>query len=75
MMFNPNYVNMDYYNQPQIQQQIAQHNHQQTQEVANAVKAMKDLCDAISKIDEAHQPMAFSACLAVMVDKGVFNNK
>lgn len=66
-MFNPTYVNRNYYNQ--IQTQINQYNFQQNIEVGNAVKATHDLCNAIKKMDEAHQQKAFYACLAEMAQE------
>lgn len=66
-MFNPTYVNRDYYNQ--IQAQINQYNFQQNIEVGKAMKAMYDLCDALKKMDESHQQEAFCACLAVMAQE------
>lgn len=63
-MFNPQYVNPTYYNQ--MQAQIAQYQLQQNVEVAKAVKAMRDMCKAVKKMDDQHQQEAFMACLGVM---------
>lgn len=63
-MFNPQYVNQQYYNS--IREEIIKHNHEQNKEVANAVKAMHDLCEAVKKLDSQHQQTAFYACLAEM---------
>ncbi|MBQ8787987.1 MAG: hypothetical protein IJZ58_00510 [Oscillospiraceae bacterium] len=61
-IFNPQYVNISYLNQLRAYQ-YEQH---QTQEVANAVHAVHDLCEAIKQLDDAHQQQAFAACLAEM---------
>ncbi len=61
-MFNPQYVNLEYYRQ--IEQ--LQYEARQTEEVAKAVKAIHDLCEAVKHMDDRHQQIAFSACLAEM---------
>ena len=61
-MFNPQYVILEYYRRIEQMQYQAQQN----EEVANAVKAIHDLCEAIIKLDNQHQQIAFSACLAEM---------
>lgn len=60
-MFNPTTVNPQYYDS--IRAQIIQANWEQQREIANAVKAIHDLCGAIKKIDANHQQEAFYACL------------
>jgi len=45
-MFNPQYVNRQYLQQLQIQ-----HDYEQRQEIANAVKAIHDYFDAARKIE------------------------
>lgn len=62
-MFNPQYVNPQYYNS--VKGKIAEE-HEQSEEVANAVKAIQDLCKAVKKLDSQHQQTAFYACLAEM---------
>ncbi|MBQ6022274.1 MAG: hypothetical protein IJL25_05040 [Clostridia bacterium] len=61
-MFNPQYVNPQYYqairNQPQQTDPV-----EQAKEIANAVKAIHDLCEAVKKIDAQYQQSAFNACL------------
>lgn len=52
-MFNPQYVNPTYYNQ--IQAQIAQYNFEQNTEQAKALKAFREMCEAVKKLDEQHQ--------------------
>lgn len=47
MMFNPQYVNADYYNQ--IRQ--FKYNQDQDKKVGDAIKAMHDLCDAVKDMD------------------------
>ena len=59
-MFNPQYVNIEYYRQ--IEQ--LQYNTKQNEEIANAVKAIHDLCEAVKQLDCHHQEIAFYACLA-----------
>ncbi|MBR2479204.1 MAG: hypothetical protein IKB47_02230 [Clostridia bacterium] len=61
-MFNPQYVNLEYYHQ--IEQQ--QHEANQDKEIIKAVKAIHDLCEAVKQLDNQHQQIAFSACLAEM---------
>ena len=63
MMFNPQYVNPEYYHQ-MLQQQ--RYEAEQNKKVVDAVKAMHDLCEAVRGMDNAHQKIAFSACLAEM---------
>ena len=63
-MFNPQYVNQTYYNQ--IQAQIAQYNFEQNTEQAKALKAFREICEAVKKLDEQHQQELFMACLGVM---------
>lgn len=62
MMFNPQYVNADYYNQ--IRQ--FEYNQNQDKKVRDAMKAMRDLCDAVKDMDQNHQQRAFGGCLGVM---------
>lgn len=59
-MFNPEYVNPENYRQIFNQRQ---YEFEQNKKVANAIKAMHDLCEAINKLDEQHKPLAFSGCL------------
>ena len=54
MMFNPQYVNVDYYNQ--IRQ--FEYNQNQDKKVRDAMKAMHDLCDAVKDMDQNHQQQA-----------------
>lgn len=61
-MFNPQYVNLQYYRQ--IEQM--QYQDKQNEEVSKAVKAIHDLCEAVKHLDDHHQQIAFSACLAEM---------
>ena len=68
-MFNPDYVNRDYYIQLLTQQQTAIYKAQQSAEVMKAEKAMHDLCSAVKKMDESHQQEAFFTCLAVMAQE------
>ena len=61
-MFNPQYVNLQYFRQ--IEQ--LQYETKQNEEVAKAVNAIHDLCEAVKQLDDNHQQIAFSACLAEM---------
>lgn len=63
-MFNPQYVNQDYYLQLQQQQYYET---AQNLEVKKTVKAVQDLCESIKKLDEPHQKQAFYYCLAEIV--------
>ena len=65
MMFNPQYVNADYYNQ--IRQ--FEYNQNQDEKVRDAIKAMHDLCDAVKDMDQEHQQQAFLGCLGVMAEE------
>lgn len=59
-MFNPQYVNPNYYHI--LQQQ--QYECRQQDEVAKVVKAFDDMIKASQKLDVQHQQIAFQACLA-----------
>ena len=63
-MFNPQTVNPQYYHS--IQDQISTYGSNQDLEVAKAVKAIHDLCEAVKKMDESHQQAAFYLCLNQM---------
>ena len=69
-IFNPHYMNANYYqqNQTEIMRYLddMRYHQEQNSEVAKAVKAMHDLCDAIKKLDSAHQQQAFLLCLGEM---------
>ena len=72
-MFNPNYVNPTYYDLIQVQaEQLYQQN--QNAEVQKAIKATHDLCEAVNKLDAAHQQQAFYACLVVLASELGWNN-
>ena len=58
-MFNPQYVNPDYYHELQRQQ----YEFDQQKGIVNAVKAIHDLCEAVKKIDANHQQQAVNACV------------
>lgn len=60
-MFNPQYVNPNYYHTLQQQQQ---YKYKQQEEIAKVVKAFHDLCEVAGKLDVQHQQIAFQACLA-----------
>lgn len=61
-IFNPQFVDPNYYNQTS-----QQHEREQNIEIAKAVKALHDLCEALKKIDPAHQEAANYACWAEMM--------
>lgn len=63
-MFNQTYVNPSYYYQNQAR--IQQYQFEQNCEVIKAVNAVRDLCEAIKKMDDQHQEQAFYLCLAEM---------
>ena len=63
-MFNPSTVNPNNYHA--VKDQIARLDIEQNKEIANAVKAVHDLCEAVKKLDEAHQHTAFLLCLKQM---------
>ena len=64
-MFHPQYVNPQYY-QSLENQYALQYQQQQTQEIANAIKAVHDLCEAIKRMDNQSQKIAVYGCLAEM---------
>jgi len=70
-MFNPQYVNNEYYRYLQRQQ----HDYEQCIEISNAVKAIRDCCDAFSKIDQENQQLAFEACVMEIINKMNENNR
>ena len=61
-MFNPTYVNQSFY-QSIPSQTMWQYQQDQNAEVQKAVKATRDLCEAVNKMDVQHQQQAFYACL------------
>ncbi len=65
MMFNPQYVNADYYNQ--IRQ--FEYNQNQDKKVGDAIRATHDLCNAIKDMDQEHQQQAFWECFAIMAEE------
>ena len=68
-MFNPIYVNPNYYYQMQSLIESQRYAAEQDQEVEKAVKAFHDLCVAVKKMDEKHQQQAFYLCLAEMANQ------
>ena len=60
-MFNPQYVNQDYYRQ--VANQASQYNYQQNAEVVKVVNAFHDLLESAKKLDNQHQKMAFDLCV------------
>lgn len=63
-MFNPQYVNQNY-----LQQLQMQHDFEQRQEIAKAVKAIHDYFEAARKIEPQYQEMAFGACIAAALEE------
>lgn len=61
MMFNPQYVNLDYYRQIEQQKKVE---YQQNEDTIKAINAMHDLLEAVKKLDKKHQEIAFYGCLA-----------
>ena len=68
-MFNPQWVNENYYNSIKTQAEKQQYYYEQNREVGNATKAMRDLCEAVKKLDESHQQDAFWGCLMVLAEE------
>lgn len=65
--FNPQYINQRVY--VDYQTQIQAYERQQTYEVANAAKKLKDYLDAAKTVDNNHQEELFIACLAVLANE------
>ena len=72
-MFNPIYVSQSFY-QSIPQQTMWQYQQDQNAEVRKAVKATRDLCEAVNKLDAEHQQQAFSACLTVLAGELGWNS-
>ena len=72
-MFNPTYVNQSFY-QSIPSQTMWQYQQDQNAEVQKAVKATRDLCEAVNKLDAEHQQQAFYACLMVLASELGWNN-
>lgn len=66
MMFNSQHENSTYYQQQLQTIQQKQYQVQQDINVADAVKALHDLCEAVKKMDLPHQQQAFMLCLEEM---------
>ncbi len=66
-MSNPQYVNPMYYSC--IHSQMMKYSFDQNTEMAKAVKAARDMCEAVKKMDDQHRKRAFTACLAVMAEE------
>lgn len=64
-MFNPTYVNPGFY-QSIPAQAMWQYQQDQNAEVQKAVKATRDLCEAVNKLDAEHQQQAFCVCLGII---------
>lgn len=64
-MFNPTYVNQSFY-QSILSQTMWQYQQDQNAEVQKAVKATRDLCEAVNKLDAEHQQQAFCVCLGII---------
>lgn len=73
-MFNPAYVNQNFY-QSIPPQAMWQYQQDQNAEVQKAVKAIYDLCEAVNKLDAEHQQQAFYACLAVIAEELRWKNE
>lgn len=72
-MFNPAYVNQNFY-QSIPPQAMWQYQQNQSAEVVKAMKATRDLCEAVNKLDAEHQQQAFYACLMVLASELGWNN-
>lgn len=64
---NPQYISPEYYHQNL--QEILRYQQEQDKEVANVVKAVRDLCEANKKLDQEHQQKAFCMALAIMANE------
>lgn len=64
-MFNTTYVNQSFY-QSIPSQTMWQYQQDQNAEVQKAVKATRDLCEAVNKLDAEHQQQAFCVCLGII---------
>ena len=59
-MFNPNYINEEYYRHLQAQKYAADQN----ERVMKVVNSFRDMLDQVNAMDEQHQQQAFLMCLA-----------
>lgn len=59
-MFNPAFVNQQTYQQIL---EMQQYQFEQNKEVANAIKAMHDFCEAVNKLDDQHKQQVFAGCV------------
>ena len=64
---NPEYISQEYYRQNMTE--IQRYQLEQDKEVANVVKAVRDLCTANKKLDQPHQRQAFYMALDVMANE------
>ena len=62
-IFNQKFVNPSYLQQLQLQQYHAE----QQQEIAKAVKALHDYCDAARKIAPEYRELAMRECVAAIL--------
>lgn len=70
-IFNPQFVDPNYYSQASQQNR---YECEQNIEIAKAVKALHDLCEALKRIDPAHQEAASYACWTEMMNQLGFDN-
>lgn len=63
-IFNQQYVNQNYLKNIQLQ-----HDAEQQYEIAKAVKALHDYCDAAKKITPEYQQQAFWACATAILEE------
>ncbi len=61
-MLNQTYINPTFYFQNQAR--IQQYQFEQSHEVVKAVNAVRDMCEAVKRMDARHQEQAFYLCLA-----------
>ena len=64
-LFNPQYVNEEYFRQMQWQQRDVE----QRQEIMKAVKAIHEYCEAMRKIDPEYQQLGLNACIAAVFEE------
>lgn len=71
-MFNPTYVNPNYYQSIQSQA-MWQYQQNQDAQVQKAVNATRDLMEAVRNLDPKRQEEAFYKCLGIIVAEAGWN--
>lgn len=68
-IFNTSYLNMYQAQQMEVQRQWEQNNN-----IVDMVKAISDYFEAARKVDSDYQQIAFSACLAEILNQAAKDN-